>query len=65
MPSAIPSEAVRRLLWIAVADEVPRGCSCAPDDPAPYCYAWQALGYGKHWPGAARAARRLTKAACT
>jgi hypothetical protein len=59
-------EAVVALLWNSVADG--EGAHAAADCPGadlcPLCLAWRALGYGRRWPGAKRAEKKLpTRAA--
>jgi len=49
-------------LWTACADMAPpcdHESACSREDPDPLCRAWRALGYGKHWPGWAKAEDRL------
>lgn len=53
--------ALVRLLWRSVADQDDHD-SCEPDDRLDICDAWQALGFGDHWPGAEAAANRLSLA---
>lgn len=50
-------------MWFHCADEVDActGVSddCTPEDAAPICVAWRALGLGNHWPGHRAAEKQL------